>query len=177
MSDCVDDATVPTIADVAALIRARTKDRNGNEIGTFNPDTRPTDDQVGDAIAHAVASVHQKVGAVGSACADIARLCAAYGAAAEIELSYFPEQQRTDRSPYDALIARWQELLEGVRSCVLGDLPGTDAGTGEITNIGEGTINVVSGVVNDYYTGETWPAIVMPPAPAPAILERDDDDA
>lgn len=32
----------PSVANVAALLRARTKDVNGDEIGTFNDDTRPT---------------------------------------------------------------------------------------------------------------------------------------
>jgi hypothetical protein len=36
----------PSVADVAALLRARTKDVNGEEIGTFNDDTRPTSAQV-----------------------------------------------------------------------------------------------------------------------------------
>jgi hypothetical protein len=32
----------PSVLDVAALMRARTKDSNGIEVGTFNDDTRPT---------------------------------------------------------------------------------------------------------------------------------------
>ena len=36
----------PSVADVAALLRGRTKDSNGVEVGTFNDDTRPTSSQV-----------------------------------------------------------------------------------------------------------------------------------
>src|SRR5262245_21838136 len=114
----------PTVADVAALIRARTKDNNGNELGTFTTATRPTDAQAQEAIAHAVLGLGEKVGAVGTQCEPTAKLCAGYGAAAEIELSYFPEQARTDRSPYQFLVKRYEALLEGVRECVLGDIPG-----------------------------------------------------
>jgi hypothetical protein len=114
MTDPLPDPTAPTIADVAALIRARTKDSNGNEIGTFTPDTRPTDAQCTEAIVHAQQAIHNKVGALSDLCAPQAKLAATYGAAAEIELSYFPEQARTDRSPYTYLIARWEEALTGV---------------------------------------------------------------
>jgi hypothetical protein len=168
------DPYTPTVADVAALIRARTKDKTGNEVGTFTADTRPTDAQAQEAIDHAVTSVHQRVGTIGDACADQARLTAAYGAAAEIELSYFPEQTRTDRSPYTYLILRWTELLTGVETCVLGNLPGTDPATGEETNRRYGTLEVTSGVVADYYSGTAWPALpALPPVVTP--VERGDE--
>lgn len=165
------DPYTPNVADVAALIRARTKDSNGNEVGTFTADTRPNDLQAQEAIAHAVLAVHQRVGAISDPCADQARLCAAYGAAAEIELSYFPEQARTDRSPYTYLILRWQELLTGVEQCVLGNLPGTDA-QGEPTGFGSGTLSVMSAVVHDSYTGQAWP----PLPPVPVVTPLDDGD-
>lgn len=158
----------PTVADVAALIRARTKDSNGNELGTFTDATRPTDVQCQEAIDHAVILVHQKVGGVGSACSPLARMCAAIGAAAEIELSYFPEQARTDRSPYTYLIQRYEEALDGVLACVLGNLPNADDDDDGVVDpaYGSGTLSVVSGTVEAYYTGRVWPAI-PPPAPPP----------
>jgi hypothetical protein len=150
----------PTIADVAALIRARTKDGNGQELGTFTPATRPTDAQAKEAIEHAVIAVHEKVGAIGAGCADTARLAAAYGAAAEIELSYFPEQARTDRSPYQFLIARWTAALEGVERCVLGNLPGTGT-EGTPTGTRSGSLVAWSGTVHDYYAGKL--GVLAPP--------------
>jgi hypothetical protein len=53
---------VPTVADVAALLRARTKDVNGEEIGTFNDDTRPTSSQAITLIDEAVADIQARMG-------------------------------------------------------------------------------------------------------------------
>jgi Concanavalin A-like lectin/glucanases superfamily len=160
----------PTVDDVAAIIRARTKDSNGNEVGTFTDATRPTNSQAQEAINHQVVLVHQKVGRVGTACADLARMAAAIGAAAEIELSYFPEQARTDRSPYTYLIARYDEALAGVLSCVLGDLPDctSDLPGGTVPGgLGFGTLDVISDTVWAYYTGNMWPPLPVVPIPDP----------
>lgn len=171
MSTTVD--YTPTIADVAALIRARTKDSNGNEVGTFTGATRPTDAQAQEAIDHATVAIREKVGAVGAACADVAKLAVTYGAAAEIELSYFPEQARTDRSPYQFLLQRYEQLLTGVEQCVLGNLPGED---GDISvPFGHGTMLATSGVVNDHYNGRWWP-VLTPVAPPPVVNPLDPSD-
>jgi hypothetical protein len=164
----ITDPFTPSIEDVAALIRARTKDKNGNEVGTFNADTRPTNLQAQEAIDHAMAALHEKVGNIGDACSDVARVAATYGAAAEIELSYFPEQARTDRSPYTYLINRYEQLLLGVQECVLGNLPSYNPDDGGQA-FGIGTLRVTSGVVSDYYSGRLWPLI----EPLP---EQPDDD-
>jgi len=164
----------PTLADVAALIRARTKDSNGQELGTFTTATRPTDAQAQEAIDHAVIALHEKVGPIGEHCAETARLCAAYGAAAEIELSYFPEQARTDRSPYNFLIARWTASLEGVRECVLGNLPGTGVG-GAPAGVRLGTLVAYSDTAHGFYTGEIGVLGSKPPEPEPPITEGEHD--
>jgi len=52
----------PSVADVAALLRARTKDINGDEIGTFNDDTRPTSSQALTLIGEAVADIQARMG-------------------------------------------------------------------------------------------------------------------
>jgi hypothetical protein len=166
------DPLHPTVDDVAALIRARTKDRNGNEVGTFTEDTRPTAAQAQEAIDHAMVAVHEKVGTIPGTCAQQTALCAAYGAAAEIQLSYFPEQARTDRSPYTYLIQRWEEALLGVEACVTGDLPGLDP-QGQPVGYGHGTLEAISGVVHDYYTGNVWPPL-PPPPPIPHPEPYDD---
>ena len=162
------DLTEPTVDDVAAIIRARTKDSSGNELGTFTAETRPTDVQAQEAIDHQVILLHTRVGNIGADCADVARLCAAYGAAAEIELSYFPEQARTDRSPYTNLIARYNEYAQGLVSCVLGDLPSEPDDPGDVPGgLRYGTLDAISGTVEGYYTGRVWPPL-GPPPPAPA---------
>ena len=170
------DPFIPTVADVAALIRARTKDTNGNEVGTFTADTRPTDAQAQEAIDHALAALHEKVGEVGDLCADVARMAATYGAAAEIELSYFPEQARTDRSPYTYLLTRYDALLDGVVQCVLGNLP-SDDGDGDVGGpMRYGTLQATSGVVEDFYRGRLWPVLTpLPPAPEINPLAEGDE--
>ena len=152
-----------TIDDVAALIRARTKDSNGNEVGTFTVATRPTDLQCQEAIDHQVVLVHTRVGYVGEGCADLARGCVAIGAAAEIELSYFPEQARTDRSPYTYLIARYDAALQGLHDCVAGDLPDGSGVDPNLQNVTFGSFDAISGTVHDYYTGRLWPPLPRPP--------------
>lgn len=95
----------PTVQQVARLIRARTKDSLGAEVGTFNGDTRPTDTAVEDLIHEAVSHVDSMYG--GEPCEDNlkarAKGLAAIYTAMLIEQSYFPEQVNSNFSPYDKL--------------------------------------------------------------------------
>ena len=164
-----------TVAEVAAWISARTKDDNGNELGTFTEDTRPTADQVQEAIDAQVVLLGEQVGGVGPDCADLARGAVAIGAAAQIELSYFPEQNRTDLSPYIYLRDRYAEALTGLTQCVMGNLPTpVDPDDPDDQNLRYGTIDCISGTVAAYYTGRIWPALPNPPAPTPP--DPDDGD-
>ena len=173
MSTPDTDPIAPSVDDVAALIRARTKDSNGVEIGTFDDTTRPTAEQAQEAIDHAVTALYEKVASIGDPCTAIGKLAATYGAAAEIELSYFPEQARTDRSPYQFLLQRYEQLLTGVEQCVLGNLPGEDGDDGVVWPYRHGTAIATSGVVNDHYTGRWWPVLqpVAPPVVDPPVDE------
>lgn len=148
-----------SVDDVAAIIRARTKDSSGNEIGTFTDATRPTDVQCQEAIDHAVVMVHTAVAYIGEPCSDLARGCVALGAAAEIELSYFPEQSRSDRSIYTFLIQRYEAGLEGLALCVSGALPSAEGGPAGVGTANMGTLDAISGVVHDHYTGLRWPPL------------------
>ena len=155
-----------TVADVASHIRARTKDNNGNEVGTFTEVTRPTAAQCEEAITNAVRFVHSRVGHVGDGCAELAREAVALGAAADIERSYFPEQSRTDRSVYTFLRDERDAALEGLVACVMGELPGSETDEDYGAGVGSfGTLQCVSGVVHDYYTGQAWPALPEPEPP------------
>ena len=102
----------PTVEEVAALLRARTKDVNGNEVGTFNTETRPTDEGAGELIANAAQAV------AGELAADIPTVlygsfsfCVKLYAACLIEKAYFPEQVQSNRSAYDQY---WAEYLRAV---------------------------------------------------------------
>ena len=153
-----------TPEQVAVHIRARTKDKNGNELGVFTEDTRPTYAQVEETIAETVNLLHTVVGGVGEPCAGAARAAVALGAAADIERSYFPEQSRSDRSVYQFLRDAYNEAVAGVAECVRGNLPDADATSPEAA-YGHGTMTVVSGVVYDHYTGAWGPPIPVPDPP------------
>ena len=148
-----------TVDDVAAIIRARTKDASGNEVGTFNDDTRPTYEQAQQAIDHAIVLVHTKVAYIGDGCRALAQGVVALGAAAEIELSYFPEQSRTDRSVYTFLSQRYDNALDGLAMCVSGELPSAEGGPEGFGTASMGTLDAISGVVHDHYTGNLWPPL------------------
>jgi hypothetical protein len=128
----LDPDWAPSPSDVGAVLRSRTKDTNGNELGTFTSDTRPTDGQVNELIETAVAGLSSDVGTVPDKLQDAARRLAAIGTAMLVELSFFSEQINTDRSPYDRLkdwyderFARLKKQIEDVNAG--GDVGGTDS--------------------------------------------------
>ena len=97
-------AFVPTVDDVGALIRTRTKDQFGNELGTFTADTRPTDDQVLVLIGQAYDYVTARVDTdLPEESWSPARSCVALKAAMLVELSYWPDQIPLNQSPYSML--------------------------------------------------------------------------
>lgn len=108
----IDPLTIPwrpTVDDVAALIRARTKDASMNELGTFTDKTRPTDAEVEQLITNGCAKVATLVGWTLPADAEHeAQHLAALWTACEIELGYWPEQVRSERSPFAQLLAMFE---------------------------------------------------------------------
>lgn len=126
----VTEVVVPeaTPDDVAALLRARTKDEHGNELGEWTTSTRPTLEQVQEQIEIARSLVRGGVGEVPDACLEAAEAAVALLAACLCELSYFPEQVRSDRSPYDQLWALFQRAETGLTECVTVHRPDGSAG-------------------------------------------------
>jgi hypothetical protein len=120
-----------TPANVAALLRARTKDAGGNELGQWTTETRPTLAQVTEALTLATGIVEARVGTPVDACLSAFHVAVCFEAACMIEKSYFPEQVESGRSHYDQLRAEADALLDGVRECQAGNLP--DAAGGERT--------------------------------------------
>lgn len=104
----------PSVAAVGAVLRARTVDRNGTELGTFTPTTRPTDaqvltlmddiaeDEVVGALPRAVTAVYETA----------ARSLVALRTAMQIELTYFAEQLGTSRSIYPQLKELYDDALK-----------------------------------------------------------------
>lgn len=113
----------PSVAEVGKKMRARTVDASGNELGTFTDDTRPTADEVTDAIVEEVGALASYVGTdLPAVLWPLARSAALARVAARLELDYWPEQVRSDRSAYTELAAdRDREegrLISAVRAAV-----------------------------------------------------------
>jgi hypothetical protein len=105
----------PTTAEVAKLIRARTKDKYGNEVGDFTADTEPTADEATGLIAEAVDEIASAVGPDVPDGPDpddpetlrrMTKRVVSLLAAANVELSYFPEQAGQAGSAYQRLMER-----------------------------------------------------------------------
>lgn len=93
-----------TVRSVGTILRARTVDANGNELGTFTADTRPTAEQVQELLDEAVGRLASEVGSdIDAKFWAQARSVAALDAALTVELTYWPEQVATGRSPYEQL--------------------------------------------------------------------------
>lgn len=161
--------TSPTSDDVATLLRARTKDLDGNEVGVFNDYTRPTAAEVDRIIAMAYAEISALAGAsIGDRCAGTARWLTTLRAAMWVELSYWPEQVRSDRSVYAELAEQWTTGLPQLRECIAGNLP-DDGGD---TNAGYrfGTLDVHGWTASPYYAAPVVPEPVPEPTPVAEAL-------
>lgn len=117
-SDALSTPGRPTVAQVAAILRARTRGISSRdasvagEHGTFDTTTRPTFAQVEELITLAVSELTGMLGGR-APCTDQLMLSAAtavaYRAAALCEISYFPEQTNDDQSAFKALQAMWKD--------------------------------------------------------------------
>jgi hypothetical protein len=93
---------MPTVGDIGNLMRSRTKDSVGNEIGTFTDKTRPKYEQVVEVIRTATDDVISETDTdIPAEAYRLARTAIKYKAAMLIELSYFPEQVQPSHSPYE----------------------------------------------------------------------------
>jgi hypothetical protein len=160
MSHAAPTLPRPTSDDVAALLRARTKDLYGNELGVFNANTRPTDAEVEQLISMSYAEVLGHVGGdVFYPCAQPGTALVALRAAMWVELSYFPEQVRSDRSVYSELVAQWSEGLDALMVCVRDN--SDDDGTNRTYAFG--TLDVHGWTASPYYG--------VPPEPVVPVVQ------
>jgi hypothetical protein len=109
-----------TPPDVAAVLRARTKDNESREVGLWTEATRPTVSQVEGLIEQARRLIAGTVGNPGERCKASFEQAVLYQTAMLIELSYWPEQVRTDRSPYKQLEELFTRAIEGYEACAAG---------------------------------------------------------
>lgn len=120
----------PSVAEVAALIRARTKIPGGGEAGTFNTNTRPTAAEVEAIIEQAVDHVAASVG--GEPCNDqlvqSATAAASLLAAVIIETSYWPEQAEARGSAAARLEKLFDTRMKSLTSAVSEECGGQGTG-------------------------------------------------
>src|SRR5215471_16653243 len=113
---------VPTTTDVAALLGARTRDQYGNLVGDFSAATHPTDSQVSALISQATDEVAETIGAdLDPNFWSVAKQLVTMLSAANVELSYFPEQAQANNSMYDKLMTRYDKKLKEVSENVAED--------------------------------------------------------
>lgn len=145
----LEAGTRPSVRDVAALLRARTKVNGGRELGTFaDGQTRPGETEVTGLIDDAADEVLGKVvgidttlapgsayNAPGSRYERRIRSAIALYAAILIELSYFPEQVEASRSA----AGTYQQLYDSrIRSLISEDKTGQPEGMGDSARGGAG---------------------------------------
>lgn len=140
----------PAVDAVGALLRARTKDRAGNEVGTFNADTRPTGEEVEALIDQAQEDIVAVLGTedVPERWQLTARSVTVLGTALLVEIGYFPEQVNTGRSPYPQIKElyddRLKRLVTGVAESIV--VPGDEDMSGlEQLPVWTGLANVPHG--------------------------------
>ncbi len=131
----------PSVASVAALLRARTKVKGGGELGMFTSVTRPTDVEVDLLIEEAMSEVLGKVtpidptlpagsayNAPGSDYEGRIRGAVRLYTAVLVELSYFPEQVGSSKSP----AATYQALYDSrIRALIAEGETGRAEGMGQ----------------------------------------------
>ena len=125
----------PLVADVGAILRARTKDANDNELGTFTANTRPTGDQVDELIETAITDIESEVGSVPDVLQDAARRVAALGTALLVELSHWPNEVAQGRSPYDQLKELYDARFTRLKAQIDDVNAGGDVGGGSESEV------------------------------------------
>lgn len=114
------------------MLRARTVDANGNEQGTFTANTRPTDTQVTALLGLAADDVQVEIGpTIASAWWPRAKRVVTLGAALLVELSYFPEQVASGRSPYAQLKELYDARLKALTIGLAESAEGGDEGASD----------------------------------------------
>jgi hypothetical protein len=106
---------------VAAVLRARTRDANGDEVGEWTTKTRPTLAEVQDLIVVAQEQVASEIGAseIPANAVAAARQAIVMRTALLIEGSYFPEQIGSGDSPFLQL----RDLAAGQIAAVRARIP------------------------------------------------------
>lgn len=152
----------PTLADVSQKLRARTVDGSGRELGLFGPTTRPTGSEVIDITVEEVGALAAYVGTdLPAVLWPLARSAALARVAARIELDYFPEQVRSERSPYTELAderdREEERLIGAVRATGASEGGGRYLGSIQTRPAAALASELPPAGVSWYQTGHGWP--------------------
>jgi hypothetical protein len=107
-----------TPEDVAALLTARTKDSDGNELGVWTEDTRPTREQVQARIDIARTLIRDDAGPIPPTCMEGAESTVALLASMLTEAAFWPEQTQSNQSTYERLRDIFLDAREGLQRCL-----------------------------------------------------------
>lgn len=109
----------PTVSEVGALLRARTKDNLGNELGTFTGATRPTNSEALELINQAADDVLAGIDDdVPFGAQRYVRDAIRLQAAMRVELSYFPEMVGSNRSAYEQYQQMYEASMKNIEKAV-----------------------------------------------------------
>ena len=104
--------------DVAALLTARTKDADGNELGGWTEETRPTYEEVQTRIDIARSLIQDETGGIPEQCLRGAESTIALLASMLTEAAFWPEQTQSNQSTYERLRELYLEARIGLANCV-----------------------------------------------------------
>jgi hypothetical protein len=100
---------------------ARTVDQYGNRLGTFTPNTTPTDTEAHLVIDETMLEIADIIGDnIPDFLWDDASTVVAIKAASQIELSFYPEQVTSGRSAYAQLLAKYEAAIGNLEKQVMG---------------------------------------------------------
>jgi len=123
---------VPSVSELGTLMRARTKDNQGNELGTFTENTRPTGEQAAQVLREAADDVMSPIDtSIPPRANRYARAAILYRAAMIVEISYYPEQIGSNRSPFQEYKAMYDQSAVNLAIAVEREREEIQMGEGE----------------------------------------------
>ena len=126
-------AYLPLVSDVGALLRTRTKDTLGHELGTFTANTRPTYEQAKRLIDQAADEITSDLDTdIPEGAWRYVKNAITIVAAMKIELSFFSDQVNNNRSVYPQLAQSLADVMLKVEKAVIRETE--EAERGEFSN-------------------------------------------
>ena len=110
----------PSLQDVGHVVLSRTRDSNGNVLGTFTDATQPTDDEVRILIDKAMADMIPLIGTdIPDELIPEAQHIASIRTAMYIEITFYANEVATNRSVYPELKVLYDEKIASLSKAVI----------------------------------------------------------